>query len=237
LAAQLAPAERDACRREAWVLLVTSLARYLQQHSQKLGWLGQEEIEDLASQKSLDLMRRCESGSWRVDGHGSREMAAFLSTVARNGVIDRLRHSGPRRIDRHVPLESLEESGRGAGTNGAAPSDPARAYEALEFGSRLAQCVRCLPPRARKVWFLKVCLEWPSRRVANHPEVRMNPAHVDVEFHRARKRVRASMQSAGFQNVEEIPPGAFTEVWRLLNDPLESDERVTGESQEMDTPS
>jgi len=128
----------------------------------------------------------------------------------------------------------LGDPGKSAATNGAAPADPARAYEALEFGARLAQCVRCLSPRARKVWFLKVCLEWPSRRVADHPEVRMSPAHVDVEFHRARKRVRAYMQSAGFQEVDEIPPGAFAEVWRLLSEPLESDEKVTGESQEID---
>lgn len=59
--------------------------------------LTREDVEDLASEKSLDLMRKLDLGTWEIRGKSGREIAAYLAATARNGVVDFFRSPDCRR--------------------------------------------------------------------------------------------------------------------------------------------
>jgi DNA-directed RNA polymerase specialized sigma24 family protein len=210
LGGHLPTVERDRLRGEAWLLLRTSLTRYLRQHAARLGPVSPEAIEDVAAEKSLELLRRAEGRLWNLRGREGRQVAAFLSSVARHGVIDFLRASGPRRLVSLVD-EAMDDSG-GALAPSLAFQDPDARLEASEFAAHLMRGLEPLKPRVRIAWFLRVFFDWPSRRIAEHPGVRMSAGHVDVELQRTRRRVRRWMESAGY-DVREIPPGTVTALW------------------------
>ena len=91
LAGQLDAASRSSIRAEAWLLLHPTLSRYARLHAAKIGPIAKEEIEDLASSKSLDLLSRTESGMWNTSERSGPEIAGYLSKVALNGLRDRYR--------------------------------------------------------------------------------------------------------------------------------------------------
>jgi DNA-directed RNA polymerase specialized sigma24 family protein len=215
LAGPLPSSERDRLRGEAWILLRTALTTYIRHHAGQLGTLSRETVEDLAAEKTFDLLHKSESGSWNVSGWVGPQVAAFVYSVARNGVVDHLRAAGPRRL---IPLEGdIGDDGPERVTLGGVPSeDPEVLVEATEYATHLARVVTALKPRARLIWFLRVFFDWPSKRIADHPDVRMPASHVDVELQRTRTRVRAWMESAGF-DVHEIPAGTFASLWHACS--------------------
>lgn len=218
LAGPLPSSQRDRLRGEAWVLLRTALTTYIRYHAGHLGTLSRETVEDLAAEKSFDLLRKSESGNWNVNGWSGPQVAAFVYSVARNGVVDHLRVAGPRRLVRLPEGDAGDDSSDSLAlrSNGAWSEDPAAQVEATEYATHLARVVTALKPRARLIWFLRVFFDWPSKRIADHPDVRMPASHVDVELQRTRTRVRAWMESAGF-DVHEIPAGTFASLWQTCS--------------------
>lgn len=200
---------RNRLRCAAWPILRTALARLVRDHASRLGPLSPEAIDDVAAEKALDLLLRCESGAWSPGGWTGERLAAFLSRVARNGAIDHLREFGPRRLISTLDDELIFDPSSPATE---LESQPARAAEAAEYAGHLLKGVHALKPRARTVWFLRVCFDWRSRRIAAYPGVDMPPSHVDVELQRTRGRLRAWMESAGF-DIREMPPGTFAALW------------------------
>src|SRR5215831_4111430 len=69
-------------RSEAWVLLRDALLRFLRHHASQAKEVTQEDLEDLASAKALDLVSRAELGTWALDGRTVGEVGAYLSAVA-----------------------------------------------------------------------------------------------------------------------------------------------------------
>src|SRR5439155_6504539 len=102
------PARHLAERAEAWVLLNAGLIRYLKLHAGRMARVDPADLEDIAAAKSYDLLHDAEAGRWVLHRRSSGELTAYLSTVARNALIDFLRRS------RHaVPLRhDLAYSGR-----------------------------------------------------------------------------------------------------------------------------
>ena len=214
---QLANADesrRDALMAEAWPLLRTSLLIRSRQHASRYGSVSAETLEDLASEKALDLLRRIVSGRWDISGHAPGELASFLSTAAHNALVDSLRREGrlvhpeanpegpgwdAPAYRSHAPVAAhLEPAGLGA--------------ERDEYARYLANCVDGLTDDARVVWFFRVLLEMSSKEIADHPEVNKTPGNVDVILQRARAVMTECMTRKG-HDPTRMPQGTFTAIW------------------------
>ncbi len=208
-------AARDSIREEVWLLLNSSIWQYLQIHVPRLGRAAREDLEDIASQKSLDLIRKLESKTWDVADRSPAEIAAFLSTVARNGLIDLLRETGrrvePREEDR--PAWDVGEVAKGGAMTWA--DSPELLVERKEFAQALRMCAQHLKPQWRLVWFLRVFCEMSSKEIAAHPDVTLRASHVDVLMKRARDAIRDCMYQKGYEP-QDMPPGTFLEIWRAF---------------------
>ena len=94
---------------------------------------------------------------------------------------------------------------------------PDAILEQREFAQALRACVEKLKPRMRRIWFLRVFCEMPSKQIATHPDVRRKAGHIDVLLQRGRELIRACMSKRGYEP-REMPPGALSELWQLYQD-------------------
>jgi RNA polymerase sigma factor (sigma-70 family) len=197
---------REASRARLWRLLHAALFASLRAQAGRIAPLSQEDLEDLASVKSSELMTRAESGVWDPIPHPPHEMAGFIRRVARNGLVDLAR----RRM-RECPPPDDEEMWDMAISDRLPPvPGPEDWASAREFVSALENCVRGLTPRAREVWFLRACLERPTREIA--AVTRLSAANVDVIVMRARNALAECMRARGHGTVEG-GAGAFAALW------------------------
>jgi len=214
-------AARDEARGEVWLILNAVISRFLRGHARTLGRISAQDREDIAAQKSLDLLRRIEQGTWDMEEREPAEIAGFLSQVARYGLLDFLR-ADRRRKDPPPPRE-MDSEGM---SEWAPPDDPGipRAplgtteppdlrVERREYVRALRQCVAHLTDRARRIWFFRVLCSMPSKEIASHPDVRLKSGHVDVVLQRARQAMRECMEQQGYEP-RDMPPGTFVELWR-----------------------
>jgi RNA polymerase sigma factor (sigma-70 family) len=207
-------AARESLLGEAWVLLKAALLRYLRYHAAGFGQVTAEDIEDIASQKTFDLLRKAEIGEWDLSGRHPSEVKGFLSRVARNGLLNLL-----KKIQREPTSDPTLDSGResafgAAGAELHAP--PEQLVECQEFVQALQRCVERLNERSRLIWFLRVCCEMSSKEIAKHPRVGgLQPSHVDVLMQRGRQKIKDCMEAGGFQP-QDMPQGAFTVLWKTI---------------------
>ena len=202
----------DAARAEAWELLNSSLSKYLRIHSTRLGSIPREDFEDVAAEKSLDLLRKIESGAWDLSHRPASDIRGFLSKVARNGLVDVLRERGRRVEPADESRPEWEIGDMGEETAMSATEAPDIQVEQKEFAGALRRCAEKLNPRSQLVWFFRVFLDLSSKEIAAHPEVQLKVTHVDVILQRARDFVRECMKTRGF-DPQDMPPGAFVELW------------------------
>lgn len=203
--------ERDGARAVLWPLLHASLFASLRAQAGRITAAGQEDLEDLASQKALELLLRAEEGTWDPDGRAEHEVAGYLARVARHALVDLARRRG-----RECP-EPEDAEAWAIAVSGAA-SEPARPEDQLasrEFARALRVCVAALAPRARLAWFARVFLERPSREIA--AKLSLTAPHVDVVVQRARESLRECMLRKGHPDAE-LRPGAFVEIWTFLSE-------------------
>lgn len=208
--------DEELCGR-IWLLIHGALSRYLRLHAASLGGCSIEEQEDIAAQKSIMLLRRMTSGEWRPGERAPGEIAAFLSRIAHNALVDHLR--GENRFVREDgwPDEAAADGDRPRaaaaldGREGRRES-PDLAVERNEYVAALRDCAQRLQPRARTVWFFRVFYDMPSKAIAQHPEVGLNPAHVDVLLQRCRAAVGECMRTKGHRP-QDMPPGTFAGLW------------------------
>jgi DNA-directed RNA polymerase specialized sigma24 family protein len=199
---------------EAWTLINSVLFVYLRTQAYRLPGISREDMEDVAAQKSLDLVRRAESGTWDVSGRSPAEIAAFMAAVARNGLLS-LRQRRER--EEALPQEvALLPGGPGDRVHlQHVPESPDVRAECRAYVTALRQCVQKLERRARLIWFLRVLCELHSQEIAGHPMIRLKPSHVDVILHRVRREVRDCMRRGGYAP-EDMPTGTFVELWRVF---------------------
>ena len=211
------PEERDGALSETWVIINAALVRYARLHARPSQGLSEQDLAEVASVKALDLFARMTRGSWDPSSSSPGQICAYLSTLARHGVVDRLR-TKPKRV-----LVPYEESGPGAETRGRereGDETPERAAERMQFTRALCSCLSRLTPRARRIWLFRACLEMSGREIARHPEVRMSAAAVGVALARCRQRLRACLRAGGFA-WRDLPPGTFTALWETVSSEVE----------------
>jgi len=205
--------------RDAWLLVSTALLRYLRMHSARTGGAAPaEDLEDLASQKSLELVGRAVSGAWDPSGYTAGQAATYLATAARNCLFDWLererRFTRPGSDAASRPSDPAEDSPE-AGMEWATTSDvepPDRAVLRREFADALCRCVRGLDRRSRNAWVLRALFEMTSRDIARHPEVNARVGHVDVLLFRGRQAVRRCMDRRG-HDLADVPAGVLVDLW------------------------
>jgi RNA polymerase sigma factor (sigma-70 family) len=215
-------------RGTVWLLLNSLLSQHLRYHVHRQGQLPHEDLEDLASDKSLELLRKLEKGTWDVTGRSQSEISGYLSMVARNGLVDRLRRAG--RWVRPADDRQLEEDLEAASSNPDADlrivmESPDKLVERREYAMAIRDCIEQLEGRSRIAWFLRVLCGMSSKQIAVHPKVSLNASHVDVLMQRARGMVKDCMRRKGF-SPQDMPPGTFVELWKACQ--LDHPEQESG---------
>ena len=206
-------ADRAAARAALWPSLHAALFASLRAQAGRIAPVAAEDLEDLASQKALELLLRAEEGAWDPSGRADHEVAGYLARVARHALVDLARRRG-----RECPgPEDVEQWSVALADRAGEPARPEDQVAAREFACALKQCVERLSPRSRSVWFRRVFLERPSREIGAC--VGLTPAHVDVLVQRARTALAACMERKG-QREGVARPGVFVELWRYFaNEP------------------
>jgi RNA polymerase sigma factor (sigma-70 family) len=214
LGARPRDAGADDARERVWLLAHTAIARYARFHASRLGWLSREDLEDLVSEKTLEFVQRVGSAAWARRRRTPAEIAGYLSRIARNGVVDTWRRRRVRWLEDDTTSAGSADLPRGA--HPAVVEDPSLDLDRERAAAALARCVGCLDARAQRVWTLRALFDWPSREVAEHPDVGITPAHVDVVLQRARERIRRCMAARGFRP-DGMPRGCIATIWARLS--------------------
>ncbi len=204
--------QRTACG-EAWKILFPALSLYLRFHASRVGNVSRDDLEDLAAEKSLDLLRRVVSGKTDLSNRSPAEIQSFLSKVARNDLMDLVRKAG-----RWVELGEEDGATRGIRlahqeSMAGKMDSPDTLVERKEFAAALRQCAERLNPRPRLIWFFRVFYGMSSKDIAVHPKVSLKVSHVDVVLQRSRQAIRECMSRRGYES-HDMPPGTFVELWK-----------------------
>lgn len=198
-------AEREkAILSELWLLISTRLSRHLQAQCRRLGWVEPEDLEDLVSEKALDLLRRIDSHDWDPVSTSPGETISFFVSVARNGLIDHHRKQSRLRARRERTKEVIVQR--------IAAQAPDTAVDHKAFSSALVDCAAKLRPRHRLVWIFRTFYDMPSREIAHHPNVETTPGNVDVILGRCRSRLKTCLEAKGF-HASNLAPGCYAAVW------------------------
>ncbi len=212
-AARDGPVPQQACS-EVWTLLNASIGSYLRLHACRFGALSEEDRRDLAAEKSAELLRRIVHCQWDMTGHGPAEVAAFLSAVARNGLLDRLWE-----VRRCIPMAEEAQGGPDLAEMSQkaqwVADPPDAAVECHEYARALFKCAATLSSRARLIWFFRVFYSMSSKEISAHPEVGLKVGHVDVVQQRSRDLIRECMRKRGY-TPQDMPPGTFAELWKAM---------------------
>lgn len=203
--------ERETLRGTLWRLLFEGLMRHLRFHVRGARAVERADLEDISSEKALELLARAESGAWNLTGRTASEISGYVSSAARFGWIDlqarRKRESPlPETHSEQELLASLEAPRTSEAEDGSMTRDLVAA---------LRDCVEQLPARGRRVWFFRTFYAMSGREIAAHPLVRLNAPHVDVLVQRTRVALRQCLDQKG-QRLDGSPLRAFVELWDLL---------------------
>ena len=208
------PASQTEIRREIWTIVNLALQRDVEAQRARCGGLTREDVEDVVSEKSLDLVRRVDSGRWRLEDRTDPEIAGFLATAARNAVLDWLRRPHRRR---HVGESVLDTRPDLPSENPSTWNSPEAPLQRREFITALRSCAESLQPRVRRVWFFRVFYGLASKEIAAHPQIALKPARVDELLFAVRQSIRLCMEGKG-QRPRQLPTGTFFEIWSSLRE-------------------
>jgi RNA polymerase sigma-70 factor, ECF subfamily len=198
---------REHARARLWPLLHAGVFASLRSQAGRIMPVAAEDLEDLASQKALELLLRAEEGVWEIAGRSEPEIAGYLARVARHALVDLARRRG-----RECPgPEDTEAWGVALAERVDGPARPEDGFAAREFARALRECAGSLTPRSRQAWFRRVFLDRPSREIA--AQLGITPAHVDVVVQRSRAALRDCMERKGLRD-QDPRPGLFVELWQ-----------------------
>lgn len=200
--------ERNRLLSEMWLLLNVGLTYYVRAHGGTYGRVDPEDARDIASEKAMVFLRRLDSEP-TDDPPSPARICAYVSTLARNGLVDTLRKQG-RAHNLEQKLVDLVTPPRLRSSNSSESN-----IQRSEFVDAICGCMSKMTPRARSVWFLRVFLDLPSKKIAAHPDVRMTAPGVDMLLTRTRRALRECMSAKGF-DAGDAPTGTFLALWDLL---------------------
>jgi DNA-directed RNA polymerase specialized sigma24 family protein len=197
--------ERNRLLSEMWLLLNVGLTYYIRAHGKAYGHVDPEEARDIASEKAMVFLHRLESGSDPEGPTSPARICAYVSTLARNGLVDTLRKQGRKRDFAQKFENAIATRGSEAEAN----------LLQDRFIQAICDCVSQLSEPARMVWFLRAFLDMPSKKISSHPSIKMSAAGVDMLLSRTRRALGSCMNQKGL-NAEDAPTGTFVALWELL---------------------
>lgn len=206
--------ERDRSRRDEhrgafWRLLFETLMLKLRFQARGAGQVEQADLEDVSSEKALELLLRAETGAWSLADRTASDISGYVSNVARNGWVDHLQRRARQ------PLKTRGEPDQEPLLDSTALGRASERPVAHGLLAALSNCIEALPARGRRVWFFRTYYEMSGREIAAHPLVQLNAPHVDVLVQRTRVALRDCLHRKG-QTLEDAAGGAFVELWDLL---------------------
>ena len=217
------PEERDRSLTEMWVILGTTINAYLRSEGRRFHGFRHEDLEDIAAEKSFELLLALQTGAWDPSSRGSLEIAGYVRSAVRRGFFRRL----PTRI--HVketaPSPAQWERILDPDQFHARESAPDLALARADFAQALRLCLQTLAGRARLIWLLRVFCGLASREIATHPGVSLRTGHVDVVLQRVRGRIKDCMRRRGHSS-GAIPPGVLSLIWDVLDSAFSSGGRA-----------
>jgi RNA polymerase sigma factor (sigma-70 family) len=200
------PDARQRHRSELWRILHAALFAALRAQAGRIAPVSQEDLEDLASGKALELLQQAEGNRWGMLDHGPDDVVGFVWRVARNALVDLARKRG-----REVPPPSDADGWDHALAERAArEAGPVDLTAAGEFVADLRGCLERMAPRSRAAWYRRAVLERPTRETAR--ALGLKPPHVDVLVQRARESLTRCMDSKGHSSID-VHPQAFVLLW------------------------
>jgi RNA polymerase sigma factor (sigma-70 family) len=192
-----------------WLVVNLAVRRYLRIHSARFASVRPEDIEDLSSQKTLELLEKIVSRSWDLSNRTAAEIAAYISASARNALLDQGRRAVRLvRPEDHEWERTMSES-TPESFGGARNEDW---VDAEAYSRDLLGCLGGLAPRARLVWFFRAFYELSSREIAEHPRIKLEVGHVDVLMQRTRTAIQQCLRKAGHE-ATDIPAGVYARIW------------------------
>ncbi len=208
-------AGRSKAEGEIWQILNLALSIYLRSHARHMGGVAQEDLEDLAADKSLDLMTRIADGKSDFRGRAPGEIMSFFSKVSKNELLGFFKRQG-RFVKTPEDQEGEREwdmSGAIGKTVGDLSDEADIPLERKEFSAALVECAKRLKPRARKTWLFRLLFNMASKDIAVHPKIDIEPSHVDVLLQRCRGEISNCMDRKGFR-AGDLPQGVFAVLWQ-----------------------
>lgn len=204
--------ERRSLQKRFFVLLYTSLYILIKSQAGRFYSISREDLEDMASERSLYLMQRLERGTWDLSGRTPYELYRYLYKVAHTSLIKVCHKSSQT-----VALEDRPDVRNGPGTETVFHSQPsANPEDTLKrktFARELRECLNRLNNRSWFIWVLKVFSDLPAAEIARHPRIMASVNQVNVIFHRCRAAIRKCMSDKGFDS-GDIQPGVFSEIMK-----------------------
>lgn len=204
-------AQPSGARDEMWLLVHMAVFYYLRSHSRRLGGFLEEDLHDLATEKSLDLLHRIRTGKWNLEGLEPLMIVAYFSKVARNCLIDQQRKY---KSEQSMLVDAWRFNTQEAHRR-PAPT-PLDRLQHKEFAEQLRRCAETLEPRSRLIWLLRVFGGRSTEQIAGNSRVNLQAGHVNVLLHRARGQIRTCMTTKGF-DTSTIPAGCFAEMLRSFD--------------------
>lgn len=215
LATPLDDRRRAEARGELWLLLCSALAQSIRAQRASIGHLSREDVEDLASNKALDLLRGVEEGRIVFEEDTAERIPAFMARISRNAIIDLLRKERGRE-GRPSEEEEEELPTSDAPSRASDRADVASSpVEFDELARAIDSCLERLAPRARRIWIFRTLFEMSSREIADHPDIGLRADYVDVLVGRVRNAVRACLAEHGFEGNHENLSG-IARLWERL---------------------
>ncbi|MCP4546894.1 MAG: sigma-70 family RNA polymerase sigma factor [bacterium] len=202
---------RDSLRQDTWLILHNALQIFLQTHSRHYPTITDDDRHDLATEKSLGLLFRIESGAWDLSDRHPLEIARYLSRVARNGMTNLCKKN-----DRMIRIMDEDTENSQAYYVNRAEQLISRETPEIHMGRKryaraLCSCFATLAPRLRKIWIFRVFGGLSSKMIAEHPEIKLKASHVDVLLHRSRQAISLCLRKRGFDS-SDVQQGVFAEV-------------------------
>src|SRR5262249_45355455 len=74
-------------RNDLWVLLRDCLLAAISAEACRFRGVTREDVQDLASNKALELLRRAEQGEWDPTGRSSGEVVLYIRSTARRALM------------------------------------------------------------------------------------------------------------------------------------------------------
>ena len=215
--------EKEILHAELWKLLGLAVHKYVLLQTGRLGRLTADDVADVTSEKTLELIRRLDRRQWNPTESTDAQLCSFIAAVARHGVVDVFRRR--RREARAASWFRWSPKYRPA--EEASPFDPESSIDACRYARAIVECAARLTRRARWAWVLRVFGELPAAEIAQHPAIRSSPAGVDVMLSRSRRHLRECLESKRLDPTC-LPSGTFVALWEVLDrvPPSEHDWRV-----------